>query len=269
MSGNAGRRGRSLAAILILVVVWVGYGGARQSTLAQTASSIETPEIGRGQLDLDETRRAAWGLAEADWAEYQRLMTGPSGLWYAQLAPAVVLGINAKSEGERLRFARLVWEQERERLDALFAFNRTYQRVARAERSRPGFSFFEEALLGPSPLQSPVPSSARAAVPAARIAAFVGTACERCDRDVKTLVASGRALDIYLVDAESDREIRGWAHRVGIPLERVLSRSITLNHDAQNLLERTGHQDRELPLFFSSARLEAAVGLDALLRGAE
>jgi len=202
------------------------------------------------------------GLSQADWEACRTLMSGPSGLWYPHLAPAMVLGINARTDGERQRFARMVWERERQRLDALFAFSRSYQQVVRTERSRPGFSFFEETLLQPPPQDL-----ARSGPDTGRIAAFVSPDCPTCDSGIRDLVASGRPFDVYVTDAGTDREIRLWARRAGIPPDRVVSRSITLNHASRSLLARTGYWPRDLPLFLAGSPDGTPVSLQSLPEG--
>lgn len=255
----------ALKAVLVLAV-GVGSGIAtvaqvNHEALAQTVSFGETEitATATGRVRTDELGRAAWGLSETDWESYRVLMAGPSGLWYSRLAPAMVLGINARTEAERMRFARIVWEQEKTRLDDLFAFNRAYQQIARAARRRPGFSVFEERLL-----QSPLPPAGQAGAAGGRITAFVMPDCENCASQVRRLTATGRPFDVFVVGADSDREIRAWASRAGIPVARVVSRSITLNHASGNRLRRAGHQPADLPLFFTGHDLQAPVPLQAL-----
>ena len=45
------------------------------------------------------------------------------------------------------------------------------------------------------------------------------------------VLADDRPVDIYLVGGNSDEAIRTWAIRHNIPVEKVRSRQITLNHD--------------------------------------
>ena len=251
---------------LAMVVGALGLGmliAHKHAALAQTATlDLETTETVTGRIRTERTVREAWGLDETDWQRYQVLMEGPSGLWYAHLAPAMVLGINAGSETERMRFARLVWEQEQARLDALFAFNRAYQSIARTDRNRPGFSLFEEQLL-----RSPLPPPEETAVHGTRIQAFVAPGCPHCEDAIRALTASGRSFDVYVIGAGDDREIRAMARRAGIPVERVVERSITLNHAPGDRLVRAGHRIEDLPLFFTSRNLRSPVPLSMLAGG--
>lgn len=238
-----------------------------------------------GRVALTETARRAWGLSETDWTAYARLMQGPAGLHYPHLGPAFVLGIHAATEAERTRFARIVYRRERRRLDALFAFNRAYARIARADRARPDFRFFGE-FGGPAGLSGNTGNTGNSAPsvfsalsklsghagpsPAgsapARLLVFVGADCPRCDRAVRALAAADRPFDIYYVDAASDGEISRWARGIGLPADRVRDRGVTLNHDA-GLLARAGLGGSGLPLLFRDPALKAPVPLEAVLRG--
>ena len=236
------------------------------SVLAQGANpsetdiaAVETVETVTGRVSLTESSRQAWNLSQTDWDTYTTLMQGPSGIWYPHLAPAAVLGIHAATEAERDRFARIVFEQERHRLDLLFAFNRAYTRMAREERTKPGFGYFGEyadvsALAGPG--LSNINSS--------RLLVFIGQDCPPCDRTVRELSRSGRPFDIYYVGAGSDAEISRWARRVGLPPAKVRDRSITLNHDS-GFLSQTGNSSFDLPILFRDPSLSTPVSLEAAL----
>ena len=266
-SGPASRvRGAISWSLLVLMVkapLCPAHAQGAGSRIEHVETEIVETEPGRDALT--ETARRAWGLSETDWQTYTDLMNGPAGLWYSHLAPAFVLGLYAETEPERERFARIVHEQERRRLDALFAFNRAYSRISRAERARPGFRFFGDFdppgnMSAFSSLSAP---SIRDAMPA-RILAFVGPDCPGCERTVRHLAASGRAFDIYYVGARSNGEISRWARNVGLSASRVLDRTITLNHDA-GALARAGLGRSDLPVLFRDPTLSARVSLESAL----
>lgn len=274
---------RGFLAALLAVLSAVPQPALPETPAARTeVRDTEPVRTVPGRVALTETARRAWGLSESDWTAYARLMQGPAGLHYPHLGPAFVLGIHAATEAERTRFARIVYRRERRRLDALFAFNRAYARIARADRARPDFRFFGEfgdpaGLSGVSGLSGHSAPSALfrlsghdGSVPAgsapARMLVFVGADCPRCDRAVRTLAATDRPLDIYYVDAASDAEISRWARGIGLPADRVRDRGVTLSHDA-GLLARAGLGGSALPLLFRDPALKAPVPLEAVLRG--
>uniref|UniRef100_UPI000CF78FFF TIGR03759 family integrating conjugative element protein n=1 Tax=Escherichia sp. MOD1-EC6147 TaxID=2093888 RepID=UPI000CF78FFF len=67
-----------------------------------------------------------------------------------------------------------------------------------------------------------------------RLALFVKAKdCASCDIRLSKVLASGKPVDIYLVDSQGkDGLLRQWAREHNIPPEKVRSRHITLNHDA-------------------------------------
>ena len=258
-----------LPALLLLAGAGPSFSQEASVTGHTRITQTERTSAVAGPLDIARTNREAWGLDESDWKAYVRLMQGPSGLWYSHLPPAFVLGINATTESERDRFARMVHEQERRRIDALLAFNRAYQRIARDERERPGFSYFDETLLSQA-----APASGQSSVQALidrslntgpeRIQLFVERDCERCTEAARTFSETGRELDIYYVDAASDLEISRWARNAGIPAGLVRDRTITLSHD-HGALARAGHGQSNLPLIFRNSALVKPVSLGSAL----
>lgn len=65
-----------------------------------------------------------------------------------------------------------------------------------------------------------------------RMALFVRDNCERCDARLAAVLADNRPVDIYLVGSDGkDDTVRKWAVSHNIPVDRVRSRQITLNHD--------------------------------------
>ena len=253
-----------ISSVFILQVVLVVIPAVAQEATIQTGVvDTEVVEITKSWVVVTESGREIWGLSETDWSTYTKLMQGPSRLWYSRLAPAFVLGINAKSESERERFARIVYDQERRRLDDLFAFNRAYQRIARAERSAPDFSYFGEfgTIGGLADITFPGTFPAR-------ILLFVGPDCPRCDQSVLDLVVAGWPFDIYYVDAGSNAEISRWARRIGLPPSRVRDRSITLNHDG-GALARAGISRSDLPVLFRDPSLKTSASLKDVIRGGQ
>ena len=201
---------------------------------------------------------ADWGIGETDWQRYRELMRGPAGLHYRRLSPAFVLGLHAETDADRDRWARVVYEEERRRLDRLFDFNRAYNRIARAERAREGFSFFDDRHLEPAGFGARRAGAVRPVI-------FVSGACAACDAQVRRLAASGKAFDIYYVGAVGNQEVSAWARRIELPVAAVTARRITLNHD-QGDLARAGHGSRDLPVLFADADLERLLTIGEALR---
>jgi integrating conjugative element protein (TIGR03759 family) len=134
------------------------------------------------------------------------------------------LGIEARSDQERQRYAELQVQAEAQRVEKLLAYQRAYDDAWQRLHSDMPRVILPDARVAFSPV-----------VPAAngRIAVFVKDACPACDQTALRLQAAGMEFDIYVVDSRADdARIRAWAHRIGIEPAKVRSGQITLNHDS-------------------------------------
>lgn len=185
----------------------------------------------------------AWGLSIEEWARYETLMQGQRGLWSPNLDPVMTLGIHARTEAERRRYAEMAVAQERARVAGELAFQRAYDDAWR--RLYPDETLIDLARLAlpTAPLSPPAAFS-----PGDRLLLFTRTRdCARCDellpRILQRVAEQRMGLDIYLLDTDpgDDAAVRAWATARNIPPERVHTRQITLNHDrgtAQRLAVR-------------------------------
>ncbi|MEO9332764.1 MULTISPECIES: TIGR03759 family integrating conjugative element protein [Gammaproteobacteria] len=194
---------------------------AQQSQAAATnvAPSRERPApIARS----DEDQARDWGLRPEEWVRYRELMQGPLGLSSPNLDPLTALGIEARSDEERRRFADLQVQIEARRVEKLLAYQRAYD--AAWQRLAPGMQRVNLPGAGAAP-----PGMTQADE---RIAVFIKDACSGCDETVQRLQAEGASFDIYVVGSRGDdARIREWARRTRIDPAKVRSGHITLNHD--------------------------------------
>ncbi len=197
------------------------------SAVAQNAPTAES-RIVRSQdrpatdAALDESLARDWGLQAEEWARYRRLMQGPLGVYSPNLDPLTALGIEARTDQERRRYAELQVQAEARRAEKLLAYQRAYDIAWK--RLHPTLQ--PVVLAGAS--GSNVASGA-----SSRLAVFVKAECPPCEQRVKQLQAAGTAFDLYMVGSrQDDTRIRQWAAQVGIDPAKVRTRTITLNHDA-------------------------------------
>ncbi|WP_416359250.1 TIGR03759 family integrating conjugative element protein [Ectopseudomonas khazarica] len=172
----------------------------------------------------DEQHARDWGLKLEEWTRYRDLMLGPLGVYSPHIDPLTALGIEARSDQERQRYAELQVTAEAQRVEKLLAYQRAYDDAwQRLHADMP-----RVILPDAGPAFSPV-------LPATsgRLVLFVEDACPACDQAALKLQAAGRAFDIYVVDSgDDDARIRAWAKRIGIEPAKVRSGQVTLNHDA-------------------------------------
>lgn len=183
---------------------------------------VDAPAQSVQQSSVQDLKQQAahWGLSQDDYERYQSLMNGPRGIQSPGLDPLSTLGIEARSQAERRQYAEKWVKEEFARTQKELDF----QREVNAAWKR----------LYPETLAVNMGNAAGIAHDTGgRLALFVKSAgCEQCDARLAAVLADNRAVDIYLVDSQGDDgKLRGWAKDHHIPLDRVRSRQITLNHD--------------------------------------
>ncbi|WP_249978016.1 TIGR03759 family integrating conjugative element protein [Vreelandella olivaria] len=200
------------------------------SVLAQTSSIQDLTVHESGVNDSLRAEAQEWGLEEQELDRYEQLMQGSRGIWSPGLDPVTALGIEAETEQDRRRYAELLVQIEKERVERELAFQRAYDEAwARLyPNDLPITPFLVNEGAGESIAffgSIPTSSSSRLSVHVA------AGGCTRCDETIDQLLASGTPMDVFVVDSDGDDNvIRTWARDRSIPVSRVQSREITLNH---------------------------------------
>lgn len=192
----------------------------KDNSIQQTTEN----KLKNNQSELIEDKWSEWGLTREDWSRYQKLKEGPIGIWTPNLDPITTLGIEAKTEDERRRFAELLAKIEYARAEKILAFQLAYdQAFAKLYPNQLPFRTDEDKKL----------SSTSTA--ANRVIYFTRTDCgKKCSDNLTRLLDFAKAypIDIYIVDSQQkDESIRKWAIDNKIDLQKVRNRQITLNHD--------------------------------------
>ncbi|MBK3845825.1 TIGR03759 family integrating conjugative element protein [Stutzerimonas xanthomarina] len=208
-----------IPALFILLTSSLAHG-----TETLTADNLPTRERPMTSERTDEQHARGWGLSAEEWARYRTLMRGPLGIYSPNLDPLTALGIEARSDQERRRYAELQVEAEAHRVEKLLAYQRAYDHAWQQLHGDMPRVILPDA----GPAFSPVTPAANG-----RVAVFVKDACVACDQTTLWLQAAGMEFDIYVVDSRADdAHIRAWAQRIGIDPANVRSGQITLNHDS-------------------------------------
>ncbi len=198
---------------LLCLPAWGQVASTSPSQSARVALSEEAQDARRAQ---------DWGLRVEEWVRYRELMLGPLGSYSPNLDPLSALGIEARTEAERRRYAELQVQAESRRVEKLLSYQRAYD--AAWQRLQPDMPRVNLPDAEPSPGG---PTGSR------RSAVFVRDDCPPCDRLVRQLQGAGRTFDLYLVGSDADdARIRAYAQRSGIQGDKVRDRVITLNHDS-------------------------------------
>ncbi|HGJ5065113.1 TPA: TIGR03759 family integrating conjugative element protein [Salmonella enterica subsp. enterica serovar Muenchen] len=202
--------------------VSAGHNG---NSIARQPEEV-TSQVQQTQTDNSARDAAGWGLSDTQWQQYRDVMKGPRGVQSPGIDPVMALGLESESAAERRQMAELWVKQEYRRVEKELAFQREVD--AAWKRLYPGV----------------LPVNMGNATGVAhdthgRLALFVRREnCPQCDARLRAILADNRPVDIYLVDSSgSDDVIRQWALAHHIPVDRVRSRQITLNHDNGNWLK--------------------------------
>ena len=214
---------------LVLAISVPVYAGNVASTLT-TETGKETSTSKTSVLsDSERARARTWNLSEMEWLRYRELMQGIRGSISPEtISPIEVLGIHARDEAERQRFAEAWARAMREDVDRILAFQHAYD--AAGKRLYPNEPLIDvDRLPGKIQEQSPFQF-------ADRVLFFTRPECAVCDAMWNKLMKRFDdipRIDVYLDDVASgdDVAVRAWASRHWIDPEWVRSRRITLNHD--------------------------------------
>lgn len=233
--------------LFTLMVVHLGFAfiaAAGDSTAlligAATAAEItstpqtETPLVESPATVTEEQAAARWNLTVVEWRRYRDLMKGMRGaVSNPQISPIEVLGIHARSDEERRRYAERWAEMMYEDTDRILAFQREY--LAAFRRLYPAVPAIDLALLGrtDTPKSSTFQSGDRLALFAALDDERSRSVASRALNRIQGVLDIG--LDFYLVGvsagSEGDQRIRAWAQTLKLDPELVESRRVTLNYD--------------------------------------
>lgn len=206
---------------LSMLFILLATGAARADTVNSATSTTPTANSLQDKSLQSQQQQSAqqWGLSDTEWQKYQQLKQGKRGIQSPGLDPLTTLGVESDSVSERRRLAELWVKEEYQRTEKELAF----QREVNAAWSR----------LYPNALSVNMGNASGLAHDTnGRMALFVRDNCERCDARLAAVLADNRPVDIYLVGSDGkDDTVRKWAVSHNIPVDRVRSRQITLNHD--------------------------------------
>jgi integrating conjugative element protein (TIGR03759 family) len=225
---------RTFALAISFMALAIDCSRNAQAQSASTASNTTRVTAMEAQATIEarqEQRLAeAWGLKREEWTRYRELMRGPLGIYSPNLDPLTALGVEARSEDERKRYARLQARMEGVRVQKLLAYQRAYD-----DAWKQLYPNQPRVKLSHGPQAAHVEHAPQTDT---RLAVFVKADCPACDARVLALARASRPFDLYMVGTRGDDAvIRAWASRIGIDPKTVRARTITLNHDAGRWLQ--------------------------------
>ena len=221
----------------LLLGVALGVQAQPGATPPGKASTVRDSEVQTTAEQIAERKHARdWGLSVEEYQRYRSLMAGPLGVYSPNLDPLTALGMEARSDEERNRYAELQAKAEAERTRKLLAYQNAYDDAWK--RLNPSGRRVDL-----SGLEKPAGAASSGS---GRLGLFVKPNCPSCDSRVRALLAQEAEFDIYMIGTRGkDDVIRTWARSVGIDPATVHAGKVTLNHDAGRWLKIGGQG--ELP----------------------
>ncbi|MFG6179634.1 TIGR03759 family integrating conjugative element protein [Halomonas sp. THAF12] len=241
MSGMKRKRLVASAAALVTGMTMFSPLWAQSSEVQRSSErASEIIENQRDQTGRSEAEK--WGLSDREWQRYERLMESKRGIWSPGLDPLTALGVEARSDAERRRYAELLVQQERARVQRELEFQRAYD--AAWDRLYPDANRVDPFTVETSQTaesvfqgggQSVFGQAGQASATTSRLNVVVAIDdCNQCDSTVQRLMDRGALMDIWVVDSDGDnRRIQDWARSLEMPADRVQRGEITLNHGGQ------------------------------------
>lgn len=226
----------ALTFLLLACTAWASNAHAAQDQDAATNETRAQLELSR-LTDSERAQSRQWGLSEADWQRYKTLMQGVRGRLSPNISPIEALGIHARTDDERQRYAEMWAKALREDTERVLAFQHAYDNAWKR-------LYGDEPLIDLSRL--PQRQSKMLLQSGDRILFFAASSCAACGPALEVLLAKVQrtprlGLDVYLIDSgNDDGRVRAWAKEHGIPPELVRSRTVTLNHDSGALARLSG-----------------------------
>jgi integrating conjugative element protein (TIGR03759 family) len=226
-----------------------------QSTQAPTYADSEivykptssTQELLTRYSRMHDTPNGYWQLTKDEWARYEELKaTSPWSTWENNSSPLAVLSFYAESREEKRRYARIEAELDTWRQYSVTEFQTLYDKERAIVHQR-----YVEFVHNRQPTIASITAQDRL-----RLFIKAG-ACDAFCRSVMSRVLSTQAkTDIYVIGAANDREIFSWAEAAYVPVDRVKTQEITLNH-AHSLLDvaaaEAGLPVPRLPVLFKKS----------------
>lgn len=198
----------------------------------------------------DESSRKLWSLSTQEWTRYKSLLNGIRGsISPATISPIEVLGVHARTDQERRKYAELWAMMMREDVERTIAFQRAYDEAN--IKLYPNESLFSSDALT---LKQP-----KVFETGDRVLVFIKMKnCPECVQMIQRLLLEEKVkkltLDIYFIDTKSKHDnsaIRQWAEKQNIDKSRLKSGKVTLNHDNGNLYKITKQLINKVPLVYT------------------
>jgi integrating conjugative element protein (TIGR03759 family) len=265
--------------------IWALAGGltAPVSAVETVQTQIGTPQVVPTQTDaVARTQAAQWGLNLDEYRRYEALMLGMRGsISDPRISPIEVLGIHARSDAERQKYAEIFARMMAEDAERILQFQAAYQAsfkrmypnlpviyIDPATNRPPNLKQVLDAapkqhtvavtqkggVVAPNLSGQPGVSVANLTLPAQvtkgdRLIVFTAPNCAMCEpivNQAKAHVPRGINVDIYVVGAKTANDVASYANQIRIDPQLVRTGGLTLNVD-NGTMARVLPTEKSLP----------------------
>ncbi|MDG1752972.1 MAG: hypothetical protein P8I03_15140 [Thalassotalea sp.] len=189
---------------------------------------------------LDKARAKSWRLSEKEYGRYKLLKeTSPRAIWTPSIDPITLLGAEARTEQERVKYARLFNQIELERTEKDIAFGVAQNEdLKRLSPNSNGFkSYLEQRKerrinymnMNSMSQGSPDSNSEYQTTSYILYVDLMRECGKQCSEQVAKAIEMGR-VDFFFINASSDNEIIEFARKHSIPSKKVKSGVFTFNY---------------------------------------
>lgn len=245
--------------VRLLLIAAVALPSLAWAVPTQVTSTSTSPAQ-TGQTLTEETERSnaqIWGLSLQEYRQYENLMRGIRGsLSDPKISPIEVLGIHAKTDADRRKYAEMFARLMAADAYRVIRFQEEYQAAFR--RLYPNLPVLQaygtkdkpdrrkilaeapalpttglRAFAGPGrPMPIKTIMSQPAVVAGDRLLLFTKAGCPACDalaRRVLAFAKGGTIVDVYVVGAQVAADVQRYARSIGVDPAAVQAGQITLN----------------------------------------
>lgn len=232
-----------LAPVLTTLVPTFLFSGGQIEVTTEYSSSDYSETVTSEVVEYE-----IWDLSEEEWQRYETLKKGIRGrLSNDSISPIEVLGIHARDDAERQRYAQRWASIMYEDAERVLKFQRAFDEAIKSLVDE--VPVIDATLLpqAPSEKSSPFTESDR-------IMFFVETDCSICEvllSDVLDQLPNVQGIDIYFTNLSSgnENEIKDWVKQHKLDVELIRVKQITVNFD-NGLLDSIGSNANNTPALF-------------------
>ncbi len=201
-----------------------------------------TPDQDASKVQLtpaEQHQAVVWGLSQQEEARYVLLMQNRSGVYYSGsnlvVTPVDVLGINARTDAERVHYAQLSAFQDSIKQAKELAYQTAYDAARKQLIAQYGLQPIRPFDVSPF---SPYKNAPVQLSPGDRLMLYVhpGDNTVQITADLLKVMQkqSGIQLNVYFLGSPTQDKVVDWAKANNIPQSMVSSGAITLNMNFDN-----------------------------------